>query len=295
MRRARQSLDERESVHARELAAIVDQLPVAVFGKDARDFRMSIWNKEAERLFGISRQEILGKTDFELFPLEQAEFFRATDEGVIRSGRSVEVSEERALTRSDGSVWLRTRKVPLYDDLGYARTLLGVCENITERKKTVDRLREIERQLKGLSEAIPGSLLQLIQSSGGAFHIGGTSRSMVADFEFADAASSPCPADEWIQANVPRDDQADFRARLEDCARTQQAWRWTGRIVTTSGQVKRVRGFASPRSDASETRIWDGLLVELASLESNLENVEEGADELALLQAIQLVALKKAA
>ena len=61
----------------RFLDAIIEHVPVMIFVKDAADLRFERFNKAGEELLGISRDALLGKTDFDLFPKEQAEFFVA--------------------------------------------------------------------------------------------------------------------------------------------------------------------------------------------------------------------------
>ncbi|NOX99852.1 MAG: PAS domain-containing protein, partial [Verrucomicrobia bacterium] len=57
--------------HSREVAyleAVIDNLPVGLFAKDASDdFRFVLWNKKQEEITTIAREQALGKHDFELF------------------------------------------------------------------------------------------------------------------------------------------------------------------------------------------------------------------------------------
>jgi|MDTC01.1.fsa_nt_gb PAS domain-containing protein len=67
--------------HHKELfKSAVDHLPVGVFYKDADDdFRFITWKQSNADITSIAASDALGKTDFELFPAEVAEKFRADD------------------------------------------------------------------------------------------------------------------------------------------------------------------------------------------------------------------------
>ncbi|HBY75776.1 MAG TPA: hypothetical protein DEG47_01910, partial [Cyanobacteria bacterium UBA11148] len=51
--------------------------------KDAKELRVMYWNKANEELFGYSREEILGKNDYDFLPKEQARYSRAKDRQVL--------------------------------------------------------------------------------------------------------------------------------------------------------------------------------------------------------------------
>lgn len=116
---------------------LLDEVPAAVFCKDADDeYRFVFWNKYAEKFWGLPMREVVGKTDYDMFPKEQADFFRAKDEETMRAAQTVIIPQEE-LHAPGGSYWLRTRKVPL--GIGNRRFLLGISEDITlERKLWLD-------------------------------------------------------------------------------------------------------------------------------------------------------------
>jgi len=118
------------------LQAVLDSLPVALFCKDAKnDFSFSLWNRAAENLWGLSEGRVIGKTDRDFFPKEQADFFRSIDEKTMRDGMIVEILEEQVLSPT---------KVPVIDTRGEPRFLLGISQDISE-KKEIERLLEKQR------------------------------------------------------------------------------------------------------------------------------------------------------
>lgn len=123
---------------SKTLDTIVRNLPVALFAKDVRDnYRMIMWNHAAEKLFGISAADILGKTDYDMFPQSEADFFRATDERVMQSRHVVDIPEE-PITTARGTWPAHTIKVPVYDDEGNPSVLFGIVEDISFEKQSIE-------------------------------------------------------------------------------------------------------------------------------------------------------------
>jgi len=139
LRRANRDIREREAY----LDTVIEHLPVAVFGKDPRNgFAFTLWNAESERMFGLRKEDVLSKTDYDFFPKDQADFFRAKDQDVVREGRVLDIPEERISSKSMGEITLHTRKLPLFDEAGEPYLLLGISENITEQRAMEEALRQ---------------------------------------------------------------------------------------------------------------------------------------------------------
>jgi diguanylate cyclase (GGDEF)-like protein/PAS domain S-box-containing protein len=107
--------------------------------KDARDLRFELFNRTGERILGLPRENLIGKTDDDVFPHDQAEFFQAKDREVLREGGLHEIPEE-AIQTASGRRWLYTRKIPILDEHGSPQHLLGISLDVTERKETEEAL-----------------------------------------------------------------------------------------------------------------------------------------------------------
>jgi len=127
------------------LKSIVDNIPAMVFVKDAAKLSYVAINKAGEELLGYSREELLGRNDRDFFPEEQAEFFSQKDREVLAKGDLLEIPEETIKTRNGGDRILRTKKIPLFDSKGNARYLLGIAEDITDRKHLEEQLLQSQK------------------------------------------------------------------------------------------------------------------------------------------------------
>lgn len=129
------------------LTTIFEHIPNTIFVKEAEDLRFVRFNKAAEELFGLSSQSVLGKNDYDFFPREQADFFTSKDREVLSNKKIVEIAEEPVTTKFKGVRILRTVKVPVLDSKGEPRFLLGISEDITDKKNAEKALRESQEQL----------------------------------------------------------------------------------------------------------------------------------------------------
>ncbi|HVY41170.1 MAG TPA: sigma 54-interacting transcriptional regulator [Polyangia bacterium] len=130
----------------RFLEAVVENIPDMIFVKRASDHTFFRFNRAAEELLGWDRQQLFGKSDYDVFPREEADFFRAKDLEIYAKGELLEIPEEPISTREKGVRWLRTKKVPVYDG-DRPLYLVGISEDITERKLAAERARALEREL----------------------------------------------------------------------------------------------------------------------------------------------------
>lgn len=143
------------------LNSIIDNIPIQVFVKDAETLRFIRFNKAGEELLGFSREEMLGKGDHDFFPNEEADFFVAKDREVIDQGKLVDIPEEPIQTRYNGRRILHTQKIPIFDDQGRPRYLLGISEDITEHKEAVEALERYAEDLESARAILEDQAHQL--------------------------------------------------------------------------------------------------------------------------------------
>jgi two-component system sensor kinase FixL len=141
---------ERAMTAEKFLSSVVDNIPDMIFIKDARELRFVRVNSAAERILGLSKAELLGRSDYDLFPDLQADFFTGKDREVLQTGKVVSIPEEQVESRHLGTRVLRTTKVPILDDAGRPAYLLGIAEDITETWKAQQSLQKTETRFQTL-------------------------------------------------------------------------------------------------------------------------------------------------
>ena len=137
------------------LRTLIDHLPDAVYVKD-RACRKTVANRaDLHNIGRPTEADVLGKTDFDLFPQETAARFYADDQTVIRTGQPVLHREEFFYDAKGEQRWLLTSKIPLRDERNEIIGLVGVGHDITQRKRAEERLRLLSRTI----EQCPASIL----------------------------------------------------------------------------------------------------------------------------------------
>jgi PAS domain S-box-containing protein len=143
-KRAEEALSEQHEF----LRQVIDIVPHWIFVKD-RQGRMILSNRAHAGALGMTPEEIVGKTDFELNPNpEEARQYIRDDLQVMDTLQEKFIPEE-ANTNAQGRVyWLQTIKRPIVDKNGVANQVLGVATDITERKRAEQALREYSARLE---------------------------------------------------------------------------------------------------------------------------------------------------
>jgi PAS domain S-box-containing protein len=136
------------------LHAIVENIPDMIFVKDAASHAFRRFNRAGEELLGFTRGELLGKTDHDFYPKEQADFFHEKDEQTFRDRTIVDIPMEPIQTKHRGERLLHTRKIPIYDERGKPLYLLGISEDVTERVKAEQVVRELADVVRNLRDAV---------------------------------------------------------------------------------------------------------------------------------------------
>ena len=152
----RKRIEEELSKHQHMLSHILNSIPQSIFWKDRNSVYLGC-NEVFAREAGLENPEqIVGKTDYELPWLkEETEAYRAHDREVIESNRPKPHIIE-TLQRADGTrLWIDTSKTPLNNEKGEVYGILGVYEDITERKR-------VDEEIKRLTHAIEQSPVSVI-------------------------------------------------------------------------------------------------------------------------------------
>jgi PAS domain S-box-containing protein len=130
------------------LRTLIDTMPDYIFVKDIES-RFVINNKAHIAVIGASSQEeILNKTDFDVFPRELSARYFSDEQVVLQTGRSI-VGREEPVKQKDGrEKWLSTTKVAVRDTTNEIVGLVGISRDITERKHFEEQLKRAKDELE---------------------------------------------------------------------------------------------------------------------------------------------------
>ncbi|MFC1537462.1 PAS domain S-box protein [Gemmatimonadota bacterium] len=151
-KRAEEALRESEE----KLREILNQSSIVIYVKDIEG-RYLLINRKYEKLFHISNEKIIGKTDYDIFPKESADTFRENDLEALQSDSPLE--SEEVVPQDDGphtyiSVKFKLKKL---DGIPYA--VCGISTDITERKQVEATLQESEQRYRALFESSADGIL----------------------------------------------------------------------------------------------------------------------------------------
>jgi PAS domain S-box-containing protein len=124
------------------LQNILDNSTAVVYVKDL-DGRYLLINREYERLFHVTSEQMRKKTDLDVFPREVAELLRENDAKALRSGGAVQFEE--LVPQDDGVHTYVSVKFPLFDAAGHAYGVCGMSTDLTELKRAEEQLRHAQK------------------------------------------------------------------------------------------------------------------------------------------------------
>lgn len=127
------------------LRALVDNSTRVIYLKDRHGRYLRI-NQQYEKLFHRTREQVEGKTDYDLFPEKIAAAFHANDLKVIELGTPMEFEE--VMPQDDGLHTYISNKFPMFDASGQVYAVCGISTDITEHKHTEEALRQAHDRLE---------------------------------------------------------------------------------------------------------------------------------------------------
>ena len=154
------------------LRTLIDNLPDRIYVKDVQGRKLISNDADWHASGGKSMEDVIGKTDFDMYPPGLATQFWADDKAVLL-GTSILNREEPALDGQGNPAWNSTTKVPLRDGKGNIKGLVGIGLDITRQKQTEEELKkeyrkqaiwvdELEQQTREL--ALLNKMSDLLQS-----------------------------------------------------------------------------------------------------------------------------------
>jgi rsbT co-antagonist protein RsbR len=134
------------------LNSLLKHIPENIYFKDRESRFVRICHAFADYMGFDSPDEIIGKTDFDLFDEEHARPAFEDEQKIMKTGEPLQIEEKEVYP--DGSEkWVETTKVPRYDEKGNIVGTFGISRDITEKKLwEMEREKKIEAQREELIE-----------------------------------------------------------------------------------------------------------------------------------------------
>lgn len=134
---------------------LVENIPHKVFAKDKHSRYLSC-NENYVRDLGIKSEEIIGKTDIDLFPREQASKFLADDKRIMREGIAEDLDEK--FDNNGQETWIHTIKTPIRDVTGAISGIMGVSWDVTIQKRLEAEIQSRWQRFLAILDNIPEML-----------------------------------------------------------------------------------------------------------------------------------------
>lgn len=138
----RMKMRQADEKNRRDLQAIMDHTPAVIYVKNTGG-RYTFVNHKYEELFHLKRKDVIGKTDYDFFPEENAAQFESNDKAVLDAGRALE--SEEIVPQDDGYHTYISIKFPLYNNSNDIYAICGISTDITEYKQQNEQLRRSQK------------------------------------------------------------------------------------------------------------------------------------------------------
>ena len=137
------------------LRTLIDNIPDSIYSKDLACRKTLVNSAEVSYIGAKSEADVLGKSDFDIYPQELAEKFFADDQLVIQTGEPVLNREEYIFDEKQQKRWLLSSKLPLRNQDGRIIGLVGIGRDITERKHAEEETQRERAFFDQLVETAP--------------------------------------------------------------------------------------------------------------------------------------------
>ena len=118
---------------------VIENIPVALFVEDVKDFRVLLANKVAADLLGVPSDQAVGLSAYDFLPKEEADYVTARHRRILESGEPV-IQEEHWLHTPHGARLIRSQTRVIRDAEGNPQFLLSLAEDVTERRRNEERI-----------------------------------------------------------------------------------------------------------------------------------------------------------
>ncbi|MCB0210863.1 MAG: PAS domain S-box protein, partial [Anaerolineae bacterium] len=243
------------------LNSIIENMPTMLFTKDAQNFWYTHFNHAAEEITGMSAAEVIGKNDYDLFSATEADFFTDKDRESLAEGALVDIPEQTIHTPHKGVRFLHTRKVPVMGVNGQPKYLLGISEDITERKLAEAALIDSEARYRAIATTMPGVIYQFT-SRDGVWTVDYVAP-QVLEFFGMDPEDILQDLNNFT-GHIHPDDINRFVESVAEAVKNLSYWNFEGRLINpTTGELVWWQGLSTPVATTKGEAIFNGILLNI--------------------------------
>jgi PAS domain S-box-containing protein len=246
----------------------INATPDPIFVKDEQH-RWMILNDAFCQLLGKSRQELLGKSDYDFFPNSATAVFWKKDEEVLTNNICLEIEE--IFTDSAGKEYIISTKKSVFHKADGSKVIVGTIRDFTEYRRQQIALEQSEARFQQLAANLPGAIYQFRRSATGKRCFPYVSSGSYQLYELEAEAIEENP--ELMFSGIHADDILDLEKSIAVSAATLEPWQQQWRHTMPSGKVKWLQGAARPErlNNQSESGsegdiLWDGLVMDITEL-----------------------------
>jgi formate hydrogenlyase transcriptional activator len=252
------------------LAAVVDFSEDAIIGKNP-DGTIVSWNQGAEKIFGYSAREVMGKSMLLLFPADRVKEESSILER-IRHGESVQHFETVRVRKDGGRVDISVTISPIKDSSGVIIGASTIARDITKRGQMEAALRESEERYRALVTATSDVVYRMSPDWSAMRQLHG--RGFLADTE--------APNRNWLQQYIHQDDQGRVMAAISRAIQAKSIFELEHPVIRADGSLGWTFSRAIPVKDATgEIVEWFGAASDVTERKRMEEELREAKKKLA--------------
>lgn len=136
------------------LHALMDNIPDFIYFKDEKNRFVRV-NKTSAEDRGVTPEDFIGKTDFDIFTEEAAKKCFTDDDRVMKTGKPIINSIEKITYLNGMERWFSATKVPRYDERGKIIGTIGITRDITEHKLAEENVKNVKDELEIILDSVP--------------------------------------------------------------------------------------------------------------------------------------------
>ena len=243
------------------LKTIIDIAPVQIFWKDTNSRYMGgnlAFAKDAKL---NSSQDLVGKFDKDLIWKDCAEKYRQEDKEVIESGIP-KLNYEHMLVRPNGEItWAKSSKIPLRNQKNEIIGVLGVDEDITERKLLEEARLEALQRIQKIASNVPGIVYQFRMRPDGTSCFPFASDAINYIFRVSPEEVREDASKVW--AMIHPDDYNDILTSVQISAKDLTLWSEEFRVKYEDGTERWLYGNSSPELQENGDVLWHGFITDI--------------------------------